>query len=198
MDSCPNLSDATVHLHSFEPYSQVNGPGKRAVLWFQGCTINCLGCYNPATHPPLEQPHQISSLIARLATLTDIQGVTISGGEPFQQLPGLLALLQAIKAELPHLSVVVFTGYSPNEWLNKLPDDDALTTIFASVDVVIAGRYNQQQRRATGLRASANKQFQFLSERYTEADFKRIPTAEVIISPAGLVTLTGINPLHLR
>ncbi len=187
----------TIQLHSFEPYSQVNGPGTRAVFWFQGCTLNCPDCYNPDTHPPLEQPHAVGALVARLADL-NIEGVTISGGEPFQQMEGLLALLQAIKTGLPHLSVVLFTGYSPNEWLSRLPNDEAVATIFDCVDVVIAGRYNRQQRRAAGLRASANKQFQFLSDRYREDDFKRIPTAEVIINPAGLVTLTGINPLHLR
>ena len=191
------MVEATIHLHSLEPYSQVNGPGKRAVLWFQGCTLNCPGCYNPDTHPVLAQPHAVGEIVTRLAAL-QIEGVTLSGGEPFQQLPGLLALLAAIKTELPHLSVVIFTGYTQNEWLNLLSDDEAITTIFSCADVIIAGRYNQQQRRATGLRASANKQFHFLSERYSETDFARIPTAEVIINPAGLVTLTGINPLHLR
>lgn len=186
----------TIQLHSFEPYSQVNGPGKRAVLWFQGCTLNCPGCYNPDTHPQTQKPHTIGEIVAKLALLADIEGITISGGEPLQQVKGLIALLATIKALLPHLSIVVFTGYSSNEWLNQLEDDDDLLTFLDAVDVVIAGRYNQQKRRAAGLQASANKAFHFLSDRYTTADFVTIPTAEVIINPAGLVTLTGINPLH--
>jgi anaerobic ribonucleoside-triphosphate reductase activating protein len=189
------VDDPVIQLHGFEPYSEANGPGKRAVIWFQGCTLNCAGCYNSDTHPVIARPHRVSELVSQLAALPDIEGVTLSGGEPFQQLPGMLALLTAIKTELPHLSVVIFTGYSSNEWLQLLPQDDDFCTMMDAVDVVIAGRYNQLQRRAKGLRASANKQFQFLSARYTEADFARIPTAEIIIQPDGLVTLTGINPL---
>src|ERR1700691_3577776 len=33
------------------PVSRANGPGRRAVLWFQGCTLNCPGCFNQASHP---------------------------------------------------------------------------------------------------------------------------------------------------
>jgi anaerobic ribonucleoside-triphosphate reductase activating protein len=188
----------TIQVHGFEPRSRANGPGNRAVLWFQGCTLACPGCYNPTTHSVTQNPRTVGEIVADLATLTDIEGITISGGEPFQQVDGLVALLAAVKTELPHLSVVIFTGYTPNEWLRRLPRDDALATVFECADVVIAGRYNRQQRIAKGLRASANKQFQFLSDRYTQADFARIPTAEVIISTSGLVTLTGINPLQVR
>ena len=31
--------------------SRANGPGERAVIWVQGCTIGCPGCYNAFTHP---------------------------------------------------------------------------------------------------------------------------------------------------
>ena len=38
-------------VHGFVPVSRANGPGRRAVLWFQGCTLNCPGCWNQASHP---------------------------------------------------------------------------------------------------------------------------------------------------
>ena len=38
-------------VHGFVPVSRANGPGRRAVLWFQGCTLNCPGCLNQASHP---------------------------------------------------------------------------------------------------------------------------------------------------
>ena len=40
-----------IRLHAFEPASRANGPGPRAAVWFQGCTLGCPGCFNPDTHP---------------------------------------------------------------------------------------------------------------------------------------------------
>jgi len=38
-------------LHALIPASRANGPGLRAVVFFQGCTLRCPGCWNPETHP---------------------------------------------------------------------------------------------------------------------------------------------------
>ena len=66
--------------------SLANGPGKRAVIWVQGCTIGCTGCYNSFTHPhkkvKLIEPQLIADSIS---TISEIEGVTFSGGEPFEQ-----------------------------------------------------------------------------------------------------------------
>ena len=37
-------------IHAIEPRSRANGPGARFVVWLQGCTLGCPGCFNPATH----------------------------------------------------------------------------------------------------------------------------------------------------
>ena len=37
-------------LHAFLPASRANGPGLRAVVYFQGCNLNCAGCWNFLTH----------------------------------------------------------------------------------------------------------------------------------------------------
>lgn len=37
-------------LHAFVPATRANGPGLRAVIYFQGCTLNCSGCWNRRTH----------------------------------------------------------------------------------------------------------------------------------------------------
>ena len=37
-------------IHSFVSGSRVNGPGLRAVVYFQGCTLGCRDCWNPETH----------------------------------------------------------------------------------------------------------------------------------------------------
>src|SRR5882672_10799640 len=37
-------------LYAFVPASRANGPGLRAVVYFQGCSLQCAGCWNPDTH----------------------------------------------------------------------------------------------------------------------------------------------------
>ncbi|MCU0780030.1 MAG: radical SAM protein [Akkermansiaceae bacterium] len=40
----------TLRLHAFLPRSRANGPGWRSVVWVQGCSLGCPGCFNPQTH----------------------------------------------------------------------------------------------------------------------------------------------------
>src|SRR6266852_4410273 len=137
----------SLRLHHFLPSSRANGPGTRAVLWTQGCSLGCPGCFNPQTHSfDGGELVPVDDLFARLVALGDsIEGVTVSGGEPLQQRPALLSLLLRVRAETS-LSVLVFTGFTWDE-LRSLPDAD---TLLACVDVLIAGRYDQARRLAVG------------------------------------------------
>src|SRR5262245_56189345 len=186
--------NATLRLHAFIPLSRANGPGVRAVIWTQGCTLNCPGCFNPETHPFTDSELiATDDLFQRIAALREIiEGVTISGVEPLQQLRPLVALLRRVREETD-LSVLVFTGYTWDE-IERMPEADAL---LACVDALIAGHYDQTQRLARDLRGSANKTVHFLSDRYTMDDLQRAPAAEVIITAEGEVVISGIDPLRL-
>jgi len=119
-----------------------------------------------------------------------IEGITISGGEPLQQKWPLIHFLQSIRKHTD-LSVVLFTGYEGSEiW--KMPGSGYLPTLC---DAIICGRYKEDQRLASGLRGSANKQILCFG-RYKREDFETIPKAEIIIS-AGAIISTGINPVNL-
>ena len=182
-----------LRLHQFLPARRANGPGVRAVVWVQGCSLACPGCYNPATHPfaggELVEP---DDLFVRIVALGDtIEGITVSGGEPFQQRPALHALLARLRRETA-LSVLVFTGFSREE-VQRFPDADDL---LACVDVLIAGRYEQRLHLARDLRGSANKTVHFLTPRYGPADLAAVPAAEVVLTPDGEVLASGIDPLR--
>src|SRR5438045_2768327 len=92
---------AELRLHQFLPASRANGPGRRAVLWFQGCSLNCPGCFNPQTHAfSGGEGVTVEEMVARLVGLGDsIEGVTLSGGEPFQHRLAVLSLLSQLRAE---------------------------------------------------------------------------------------------------
>jgi anaerobic ribonucleoside-triphosphate reductase activating protein len=184
-----------LNLHAVLPRSRANGPGVRFAIWFQGCSLGCPGCFNPDTHP--FEPRLLvapGDMVERLAQdEAAVEGITISGGEPFEQPDGLLELLRGVRARTG-LSVILFSGYT-------LPEITALPKggdILSCVDVLIAGRYDQTQRIATGLRGSANKTVHLLTDRYSFRDIETTPAAEVLIGPDGSVTASGINPSAFR
>ena len=183
-----------LRLHAFEPYSRANGPGVRAVIWVQGCSLRCAGCFNPETHP-FEGGELVSAgdLFRRIQARGDtIEGITISGGEPLQQRGVLLTLLQQVK-RATSLSVLLCTGYSWDE-LQQMPDAGSL---LACVDVLFAGRYQAARHLAHDLRGSANKTVHLLTGRYTLDDVHTAPVAEVFITPQGNVVVSGIDPPKL-
>jgi anaerobic ribonucleoside-triphosphate reductase activating protein len=183
----------TLRIHQFLPFSRANGPGVRAVLWTQGCSLGCPGCYNPQTHPfVVGELVPVGELFRRVTALGDaVEGLTVSGGEPLQQRLALLALLRRVRRETA-LSVLVFTGYTWDE-VQLMPEAEAL---LACVDVLIAGRYDQTQRLARDLRGSANKTVHFLTDRYAPSDLQAVPHAEVILRADGDVQVSGIDPIQ--
>jgi anaerobic ribonucleoside-triphosphate reductase activating protein len=183
----------TLRMHGFLENSLSNGPGRRAVLWVQGCTLGCPGCFNPETHPSiLGNSAPVEDIFHRIQSLAgSIEGVTISGGEPLQQRRPLEALLQQIHTQTT-LSVILFTGYSWIE-VNQMP---RIQSLLNHVDVLLAGRYLQNFHLGKTLLGSSNKTIHFLSERYTLADMEQIPSTEILLDLNGEIILSGIDPLQ--
>ena len=126
-----------VRIHAFEPVSRANGPGRRAVVWFQGCSLGCPKCFNPETHAGDEgESVDAGELALRvLRAGSRVEGVTFSGGEPSQQPSGLLEILAALASS--HLTMLCFSGYTLGE-IRRLPLGPA---ILDHLDVLVAGRY---------------------------------------------------------
>jgi anaerobic ribonucleoside-triphosphate reductase activating protein len=182
-----------LRLHAIEPRSRANGPGARFVVWLQGCTLGCPGCFNPTTHSTESGTLvDVDDVIAQLRATRGIEGLSLSGGEPLQQAAAASALLEAAR-ELG-LSTLAFSGYTIEEIraLESGPD------VLARLDVLIDGRYVAGDRLATGLRGSANQRIQLLTSRYSLADVEATPVAEIRIARDGQVVLTGVNPLKLK
>jgi anaerobic ribonucleoside-triphosphate reductase activating protein len=187
-----NSADPALTISQRIPSSFTNGPGERAVIWVQGCSLGCPGCFNPQTHPFAsgERIH-VSAIVDWLTGLpSHLEGLTISGGEPFQQSSTLSVLLEQVR-QRTNLSIIVFSGFEMKEILKIKSASKAMENI----DVLIAGRYLASQRKASGLIGSANKVTHFLTGRYGAQDFQSIPEAEIWIEPDGQILLSGIHPL---
>lgn len=182
----------TLRVHHFEPYSYANGPGKRAVLWLQGCTLNCPACFNPHTHP-ITRGKEISVgdiLKLIIQTSSHIEGITISGGEPLQQLKPLLPLLSKVR-QRTSLSIILFSGYTFEEIL-AMPAADQL---FSTLDVLIAGRYDPSLPSQNLWLGCTNKTVHFFTSRYSMRDLSATPSGEVILLPNGEIISSGISPV---
>lgn len=142
--------------------TEVEGPGKRLTIWFQGCNIHCNGCCNPQ-YQALQIAHlmTLEELVAIIKNSVEefgIEGVTYSGGEPTLQL-SLPILTEKIK-ELG-LSVISFTGHCYDE----------VKDVLVGCDAVLDGPFDKTQpekeRRILG---SSNQRILPLTDRYPNID----------------------------
>jgi anaerobic ribonucleoside-triphosphate reductase activating protein len=134
----------------------------------------------------------VAALAHQIVGLKDIEGLTISGGEPLQQARALAILAAEVRAR-SRLSIILFTGFEPSE-IQRMP---VAQELLGHCDVLIAGRFHQEQAIATDLRGSSNKQIIFLTDRYTPHDFTGLFPAEIWISPDGSLSMSGISPVKL-
>ena len=123
--------------------SIVDGPGFRFVCFVQGCPHRCEGCHNPGSHDPDAgtemQPEQVIAEMLK-NPLTD--GLTLSGGEPFEQALDCMEIAQAAHAH--GLSVWCYTGYVLERLLDRgTPEQLAL---LKEVDTLIDGPFVLEQR----------------------------------------------------
>jgi anaerobic ribonucleoside-triphosphate reductase activating protein len=161
----------------------------RTVVWTQGCTLACPGCFNPATHPAGGASWPVADLAERISSFgTD--RVTISGGEPLDQAAAVIEL--ARRCRQAGRSVILFTGYAWAQLRRNRPG--VVAGLQQYVDVVVAGRYVAARRIATGLRGSDNKTVHLLTDRYRLEEIEATAVAEVLIGADGTVTTTGVDP----
>jgi anaerobic ribonucleoside-triphosphate reductase activating protein len=156
-----------INLHRMISHTKALGPGTRAVLWFQGCEKRCPGCMSEESRDPaLGRRVPVDVLYARVASLRDIEGITVSGGEPFLQAGGLCALLRKLR-ENTKLGVILYTGYYLEELrAARAPEIDEILSGLA--DIVIDGPYVDALNDGKALRGSANQSVHFLTDRYVE------------------------------
>ena len=166
----PNL----LNLAAFHPGTFALGPGKRAVLWVQGCPFSCKGCIAPEWIP-FEKANIVDPfwLAEKILSLDGIEGITISGGEPMLQAGALTSLVAAVFAIKP-LNIITFTGFTL-EKLIKNPPNENVPEFLEFIDVLIDGQYIEYQNDDKSLRGSANQRFHHLTKRLLDFDFENSP-----------------------
>ncbi len=138
--------DMPVRLYGTAPDSIVDGSGLRYAVFVQGCTHACPGCHNPESQPACGGTlTSVDAVVADIAKNGLITGVTLSGGEPFEQ-PGACALI-ARAAHERGLNVWAYTGYLYEDLLSR--DDKDIAAFLGEIDVLVDGPFVQARKSYT-------------------------------------------------
>ncbi len=146
---------------------EVLGPGKRVGIWVTGCKKNCPGCMSPDLRNPAggqtAAPEQIVQAIRRIRGPVD--GVTVSGGEPFDQAQALRDTVRLLCEQVTD-DVIVYTGYTLEEL--RARGDPATDETLSLIAVLVDGPYVDALNDSRGLRGSANQKIHMFRnpERY--------------------------------
>ena len=123
--------------------SIVDGPGLRLTIFTQGCLHHCPGCHNPQTHDPEGGSWaDTEDILAAAAENPLLDGITLSGGDPFLQPVPCLALAEG--AHKIGLNVWTYTGYT---WEALLEENDAeKLALLKETDVLVDGPFLLAER----------------------------------------------------
>ena len=179
------------------PVTEAEGPGRRFALWVQGCSIRCPGCCNPHLFDAsLGRATAVDELVESLRAVRDqIEGVTLLGGEPFEQAQPLARFASA--ARRLGLSVMTFSGFSLEELRGFASDRAGVVELLVATDVLVDGRFDaalpERERRWAG---STNQRFHYFTDRYSPAielpaAGEPCATVEVTLAPDGSLRANG-------
>ncbi|MEG0545988.1 MAG: anaerobic ribonucleoside-triphosphate reductase activating protein [Oscillospiraceae bacterium] len=125
--------------------SVVDGPGWRFVIFSQGCPHHCEGCQNPETH---SYDGGYDSTVERVMTEVRknklLKGVTLSGGDPFVQAKNFSVLAKMAHEE--GLDVITFTGYTIEQLMSGMNDENGWKALLDETDTLVDGKFILAQR----------------------------------------------------
>lgn len=125
--------------------SIVDGPGFRYVVFTQGCPHHCPGCHNPQTHS-FEGGYDadIPAMLEEIRRDPLLDGITLSGGEPFCQPEALIPLAKAVN-EMGK-TVFAYTGYTLEQLLELAKSRPAIKELLRLCDTLVDGPYVEALR----------------------------------------------------
>lgn len=175
-----------------------NGPGRRFTVWAQGCDRRCSGCFNPELQPrEIRRSVSAETLAAEALSNGPLEGVSLSGGEPFAQAEELSEFLDALREGTPDLQMpaLAFTGYSVEELRAGEP---AWAGLLSRLDLLVDGPYREDEPSTQPLLGSANQRLLALSSAGEELlrRIEREPPGRFAVSVAddGEVIIMGFPP----
>lgn len=144
----------------------VLGPGERIAIWTYGCPHACRGCANPELWNPAHvketDEQSLRAYLEQLSARGTIDGITITGGDPFYDKDSLRQLLKIVSEWTE--DILVYTGYQMEELLKW----QETTDIMKGITVLIDGPYVEGQNNGHVLKGSDNQTIYYLKDQYKE------------------------------
>lgn len=126
-----------------------NGPGLRLSLFTSGCTHHCKGCFQPETwNFKNGEPFTLETqkYIIEKSKNKYIAGLSLLGGDPLDNVDGILPLLQEYRKTFAATkSIWLWTGYLFEEILK----DDLKSEVLPFIDVIIDGKFEENLKDIT-------------------------------------------------
>lgn len=170
--------------------TDAEGPGTRFAVWVQGCGIRCDGCFNPHLWSS-RGGSEISAGELFALVPPDVEGVTLLGGEPFEQAVPLAEFARLVRAR--GQSVMTFTGFTLEEL--EMQDGRGSAALLEQTDLLVDGPYLAEEvdllRPWVG---SRNQRFHALTERYAAlvVELSASPDRlEIRVSADGRISVNG-------
>ncbi|MET1531887.1 4Fe-4S single cluster domain-containing protein [Burkholderia sola] len=169
------------------------GPGQRIGIWFQGCSIRCPGCISMDTWANAGGETTVDAVLAQVRNwLPGAAGITISGGEPFDQPEALIDLLHGLR-KLSAGDILVYSGHPIESLADTLARADGL------IDVLISDAFDIDAPQTRPLRGSDNQRLHCLTAlgRAVFADYESVSkkqgkALDVMFDEDGSVWFAGI------
>lgn len=154
------------HAISIEENDLLYGPGKRVVLWVQGCSLHCDGCTNEHLWDKNGGKDISAEELVRLCLHDEIEGITLHGGEPAEQIDSLLPAIKTIHDAKK--SVILFTGYEIEEFTAENQKE-----FLIYCDLIICGRFDiKKLNRYLHFRGSDNQRIIKNTNRFKDYEIR--------------------------
>ena len=164
--------------HLLRLYAQTSrtralGPFIRHALWVQGCPLHCPGCMTPDAKPfdagdeVAGDEVAVDALAEEISAQSDIEGLTVTGGEPFAQAAALAELAARVRTR-GNLGLIVYTGYRLEDLHLSARDDPTIRGFLEQIDLLVDGPYIEALNDGAALKGSANQRVIPLTARYMD------------------------------
>ncbi|MCC5899939.1 MAG: radical SAM protein [Phormidium sp. BM_Day4_Bin.17] len=178
---------------------QVLGPGQRAVIWVQGCPFACPGCIVPESWDARSgETVTLDELSQWILSQPDLEGITLSGGEPMLQAEALSQLIDHIRQQRD-LGVMCYSGYRLETLQQQ--GSDAQQTLLQQIDLLVDGQYRQEEHDNLLWRGSRNQRLLLLTSRYRDVVEQQLTEGDCsaglsfVSGTTGDVYFTGVPPM---
>lgn len=169
------------------------GPGRRIGVWFQGCSIRCNGCVSADTWVASKGGVLVHEIMRAIDPwLNQAEGITISGGEPFDQPEALIELLKQLRSKTS-IDILVYSGHTFEKIAPLVNQCNGL------IDALISDPYEENTPQTLVLRGSDNQRLHYLTV-LGETRFRKFArtlkssdkTFDIMFEEEGAIWLAGI------